>query len=498
MEVVDVWTGSRASALQRALRLTNERFARKLGTAVRTVAKWNANPDIEPTAEMQEALDTVHRNAPDDAKARFSMLVGTPAATTSLAELAAVQAAEQQLASNPHMMTASGWLDAAAGWNPGTARRRAAVELARIDPMWLHDRGHRRARVDQRDIAAALVSYYSNAQRQYGTYGARFGAPEPANTSILTCPDWLDLACPLNESRDRIRLDTRPSATGAGIDSRIIDGSVRRIAESFAADNRIVDSPLYRLTDIAVKPGHLGGTFGLTTFVEYALTMDLLESELIDALADGKAVRPGTLPFRDALLPDLASVVEVGRRVCSGGALALCAIARPAAGSRRPADDYLLLVQERSGRVLNASRRLAVIPKSFHEPLSDYEEDARIGATLRREMEEELFGRDDVDGTIGEVKHADPMHVSRLSEPMGWLVGHDDTEHWRMECTGFGLNLVSGNCEFAGLIVIDDPEFWTRLRRAHRGKLGVRRTPSVFDPRPQRIGRLDRRPRMEQ
>ena len=32
-----------------------------------------------------------------------------------------------------------------------------------------------------------------------------------------------------------------------------------------------------------------------------------------------------------------------------------------------------------------------------------------------------------------------------------------------MECTGFGLNLVSGNYEFPGLIVIEDEEFWTRF-----------------------------------
>jgi hypothetical protein len=32
-----------------------------------------------------------------------------------------------------------------------------------------------------------------------------------------------------------------------------------------------------------------------------------------------------------------------------------------------------------------------------------------------------------------------------------------------MECTGFGLNLVSGNYEFASLIVIEDEEFWTRF-----------------------------------
>ena len=32
-----------------------------------------------------------------------------------------------------------------------------------------------------------------------------------------------------------------------------------------------------------------------------------------------------------------------------------------------------------------------------------------------------------------------------------------------MECTGIGLNLVSGNFEFACLIVIDSGEFWSRF-----------------------------------
>jgi hypothetical protein len=149
----------------------------------------------------------------------------------------------------------------------------------------------------------------------------------------------------------------------------------------------------------------------------------------------------------------------VSARVCSGGALALCAIARPAT-AHRPAD-YVLLVQERSGRVLNAARRLAVIPKGFHEPLVDFQADAQIGATLRREMEEELFGRTDVDSTEGELRSTDPMHPSRLSEPMRWLT--EDPGRLRMECTGFGLNLVSGNCEFAGLIVVEDEEFWPRF-----------------------------------
>jgi hypothetical protein len=119
-----------------------------------------------------------------------------------------------------------------------------------------------------------------------------------------------------------------------------------------------------------------------------------------------------------------------------------------------------LLVQERSGHVLNAAGQLAVIPKGFHKPLADYRCDVQVGATLRREMEKELFGRSDVDSTISPHISAAPMHPSRLSEPMRWLTTVPGA--LRLECTGFGLNLVSGNYEFASLVVIDDEEFWDR------------------------------------
>jgi hypothetical protein len=150
----------------------------------------------------------------------------------------------------------------------------------------------------------------------------------------------------------------------------------------------------------------------------------------------------------------------VAGRLCAGGALALCAFARPADPYRGPAD-YALLVQERSSSVVNATRQLAVIPKGFHQPLADFCGDAKIAATLRREMEEELFGREDIDNTVGEQHAADPLHPSRLSAPMRWLL--ENPGAFRMECTGFGLNLVSGNFEFACLVVIDSGEFWSRF-----------------------------------
>jgi hypothetical protein len=44
---------------------------------------------------------------------------------------------------------------------------------------------------------------------------------------------------------------------------------------------------------------------------------------------------------------------------------------------------------------------------------------------------------------------------------MRWLTEQPD--RLRMECTGFGFNLVSGNYEFASLVVIEDEEFWPRF-----------------------------------
>ena len=45
---------------------------------------------------------------------------------------------------------------------------------------------------------------------------------------------------------------------------------------------------------------------------------------------------------------------------------------------------------------------------------------------------------------------------------MRWLLT-DNPGAFRMECTGFGLNLVSGNFEFACLVVMDSDEFWSRF-----------------------------------
>lgn len=105
--------------------------------------------------------------------------------------------------------------------------------------------------------------------------------------------------------------------------------------ETLEEETRLVNAPLYRLLDADVGPGKLGGSFGMTEFVQYALTMDLLEGEMVDAIAEGRSTLPGQLPLRDHYLPDASAVLNTRQRLTAGGPLALCAIARPARG-RRP------------------------------------------------------------------------------------------------------------------------------------------------------------------
>ncbi|WP_031468077.1 hypothetical protein [Sciscionella sediminilitoris] len=444
------WTARTATQLQEALKLSNSRFAEHLKVGLRTVNDWHKKPHIVPNSKIQEALDNALEDAKPSVRDAFTKSTGQTGPAGGAGATGTGRALDAELADVLE------WLDRAVRWPTGTARARVAVRLAEIDPQALTYRGRHRARVEQSALAWALARFYGNPPNGYGRYGAWCGEHQ-AVTSILTSAPWLDLAAPLLGAADRFA-----ASTGSGpdliMDEAAAEQAVTRLAGVLATDVQLVDMPLYRLDQHNVQPGTLAGRFGIDRFGHYALTMDLLEAEIVDAIAEGRRTQPGSLPLRDRYLPELANVLDTTNRLCVGGALALCAIARPAT-LLRPAADYVLLIQERSGRVLNAARRLAVIPKGFHQPLTDYRSDARLGATLLREMEEELFGRDDIDNTVTQDRHADPMHPSRLSEPMRWLT---ESSAVRLECTGFGYNLISGNYEFPGLIIIDDEDFWNR------------------------------------
>ncbi|MBB1158089.1 helix-turn-helix transcriptional regulator [Amycolatopsis dendrobii] len=393
---------------------TQETLAAVLGVDRTTVARWESGG---------------HRPLPHQWP-ELGRVLGRP-----VADVRAFFGEGSSEADGSALTSAFAWLDRSAGWAAGTARRAARPKSGRED---LSGRRSTEAEVLQR--------YYGTLHGEHCCFAAEVDG-EVVATSVLTRQGWTDLRCSLDVAGDALMLDVHAAAA---VRRAVPDVAVSRLAEAAKAGVRIADRPLYRLLDVDVRAGQVGGTVGTTSFTEYALGPDLLERELT----------VGETRLRSELLPDLPSVLDVRNRLCAGGVLALTAIARSADPARGEAD-YLLLVQERSGHVVNGSGRLAVIPKGFHGPLADQRGDARIGATLRRELEEELFGRDDVDTTTEVQRAADPMHPARLSEPMRWLMAEPD--RMRMECTGFGFNLVSGNYEFAALVVIEDEEFWPRF-----------------------------------
>ena len=246
---------------------------------------------------------------------RFAILTGEPARAASARhddDDAAAAEAEHRLITDPNISGALSRLDQLAAWEPGTARRKVAARLVSLDRRDLLDRASRRSRIGQRGVAEALGQYYRCQPGEHGRYAARCGPGGPEIvTSVLTCPGWLDLGCPLTAAHDRLTLAGPAARADVPLDAGAADAAAQRLAETLVAGTRFVDMPLYRLTGISIREGEIGGSLAITPFASYALTLDLLEGELADALAAGIPPEPGSLPLRDRYLPDLASVLGV-------------------------------------------------------------------------------------------------------------------------------------------------------------------------------------------
>ncbi|NYE74236.1 hypothetical protein BKA15_005565 [Microlunatus parietis] len=448
MRVIDTWTGQEATALQRAFRLSNEAFAARLGIAVRTVANWHAKPAVVPVPVMQQILDTAHRDADEDERARFAQLL-PPDPTALPSEPGVLDHVDQDL------INAIDWLDEAAELPDGTTEALVASRLAELDPRTSRRIKRQRSKVGRSALADAVAGLYPTAAENASLYQAST-ASGPIRTTMLVQPDWVAGPVPLGSGQDQFDLDRSPIRP-VHLDDAAHAAASNRVAEIVATGSRFFDAQLYALTGVTIdRTAGISGTFQLGQFREYALTTDLIATELVDGLVSDRADW-SSLPLRSRYLPTPLSALDLGSRRPAGGVLSLFAAARPASRTGWPAD-YVLLIQERSGQVVNANGQLAVIPKAFHQPLVNYADDAHLSMTLQRELEEELLGRDDLE--LGGQGVADPIHPSRLSEPMRWLMEHQDPAIWQMECTGFGVNLLTGNYEFAALTAIHDEHWW--------------------------------------
>lgn len=81
--VIDQWTGRHATALQAALRMSQDEMAALIGVAKRTIASWSERPEIVIRPELQRALDTAHHRADEPAKLRLRAECSGVLVTTS-------------------------------------------------------------------------------------------------------------------------------------------------------------------------------------------------------------------------------------------------------------------------------------------------------------------------------------------------------------------------------------------------------------------------------
>jgi transcriptional regulator with XRE-family HTH domain len=343
-------------------------------------------------------------------------------------------------------------------------------QLASIpDPERSH-RAYLYGRVTREQVVTALAQYYRTLPTDCTFYNVQVdGMTMP--TTVLVRPGWLSTRIPLGAEAERFQY-VSPSLAPIPpphSDGDALTAAINRLATVELSGTVLTNDPLYRLLRVAVEPAGLDASVTSMSFADYALTMDLLESELIETLAEENGAaspraRPRRLPLRDAYLPSVMHALDMERRICAGGPVALLAAARPANAIGRKQPDYALLVQERSPRVLNAVGKLAVIPKAFHQPTVEPAAEAHVSTSLLRELEEELLGREELgDLFSSDFRKVDPFHTDLLSAPLRWLLERKDSDAYRTECVGFGINLLSGNYEFACLVMIDDEEWWGRF-----------------------------------
>lgn len=448
--VPTTWTPREAEWLRAAMRQTIEEFAGQIGLSPRAVAKWKAEPDLVISHAVQRDLDTMLRQrASDDERARFNKLA---AAVLTVERDRAVEL-RARLAQADYLHSALAWLGSSGRGDKAEDVLAAAV---RIDAM----RGARwrRGETHRANVASALHRYYAEGFNEHRPVSASLPGAE-VHLTVLSSPDWLAHPWDMlteDGASGRFVYEHHAAAPAPLTSAGWRRAAEARLAECLVDQTRFTDGRLFRMTGLRPDRSGMGASFTLGSFVRYALTSDLLESETINAVQPGGVPR---LPLRDQLMPTVADVLDPGSRHCMGGPLALTAIARPSRRGR-PAD-FALLVQERGGQVLNAAARLAVIPKCFHEPTSEVEWDVDVATSLARELEEELFGKAEVDTTQGKRSAIDPMHPDRLTEPMRYL-SQAGQDAWTMEGTGFGFNLLTGNYEFPALIAIHDEDFWER------------------------------------
>lgn len=346
--------------------MTNEAFAGHLGAAVRTVATWEARPDMVLSAVMQEVLDSALKGAAEDVQRRFALILDAAGALDT--------GAERTIEPIPR-----------GGMRPAPEAAVAASQLA-----WRNVRQH----LTEQGIGLAA--------RTADLYDADLRID---NVPALSTRAWLpSQPVPLNEVV--LRWDDtppRPRLSGNEAEARTAlplrspghaftryTGAIRYLRPPALFENR----SSYRLLDVEWADDGGAMLLGLSTFFDKLDVGEVLAHEAGAADLSGE-LDWAHLPFR-SLLGDM---FDLRNRAVNPGISTLTIRRDTSTG----AGSFFLLRRD-PAQVTNG-RHYSLLPAGEFQPASISPRsllvDLDIWRNMVREYAEEMLGQPEHDGSGG-------------------------------------------------------------------------------------------------
>jgi hypothetical protein len=353
--------------------MSNEAFAGRLGAGVRTVANWEANPDMVLSPGMQEILDTALKDAEESVQRRFGMLL---AAQERSAPAASAESSAQPLRSDERP-------------SPD-----AAVEASQA-----HWRQVRQYLIESGiGLAARTADLYDSALRVDDVPAISPAAwlpsePVPLEKLVLS---WDD-----NPPKPRIvgvEAEARPALPlrAPGHAFTRYTAAIRYLRKPALFENR----HSYRLTDVEWSEGAGRMRFGLATFFD---KLDVSEVLAHEAAAAERAGQLGWshLPFRGLV----SDPFDLSTRIVNPGISTLTIRRNTADGT-----GTFFLLRRDPTQVTNG-RHYSLLPAGEFQPASispqSISTDLDIWRNMVREYAEEMLGQPEHDGSSGVPVHYD-------------------------------------------------------------------------------------------
>ncbi|WBQ06251.1 hypothetical protein [Kribbella sp. CA-293567] len=414
MDVVDLWTGRRASALRASSRMTNEAFAAHLGAAVRTVATWEAKPDMVLSATMQEVLDSALKGADADVQRRFEMILKDPTpesvqrSTTRPPPEAAVEASQQAWRRIRQHLTEEGIGLAARTADLYDADLRVGHVPALSTPGWLPQ---------QPVLLDDVTLHWIETPPE-----PRLSGREPEARTAL----------PLRSPGNAFTNYT---------------SAIRYLRPPALFENR----SSYRLLDLDWAGGRGAMSFGLSTFFDKLDVGEVLAHEAGGADLRG-SLGWGELPFRTLL----GDVFDLSDRAVNPGISTLTIRRDTATG-----EGTFFLLRRDPSQVTNG-RHYSLLPAGEFQPASisprSLVADLDIWRNMVREYAEELLGQPEHDGSGGTPVDYEvwPFYRDMTSARTAGAI--------RPYILGVIVDALSLNASIATVTVIDDHVFDTLFR----------------------------------